>query len=291
MSLDISSYPTLAPLEYERERIGWNLPIRHWSPSSFDELLRCPHRWQQIYIQKHRKRPAEAPLLGLAVHKGLEMNFVQKIESHEDLPIAQALEYYGDVFPAIVELEQEKTGEEVEWDTSLEQARTRGNAMLAAYLNNVAPRVQPLAVELFVSVDFGLPVPVEGRADIETEPKILDWKTGERASRKPKESWLIQAAVYSQARSKPVEFQSLTATKAKNAVTLVTSLEEPGLHVDPTPAEREQQVRIMEDLSDMACFYMAKYGPDEPWPVLGRFHQWACDKCSFRGICPAWSEQ
>jgi hypothetical protein len=75
---------------------------------------------------------------------------------------------------------------------------------------------------------------------------------------------------------------------AKTAVSIVTPLEEPALLCAPTVVEREAQIKTLHQLSSMACFYMATLGPDEPWPTLGRFHDWACSYCGFRNDCPAW---
>ena len=289
--LDISSYYGSPGTQWaEPEPVVWNLPIKHWSPSSFSMLQRCPRQWQERYVHGRKQRPAEAPLIGTAIHTAVEMNFGQKIESHEDLLLPTLLEFYGDSFPLIVELEQEKAGDEVQWDTSLEQARERGKQMLAGYQNQVAERIQPTAVETVISVDLGLAVPVEGRFDVERDESVIDLKSGKQAIRKPKEDWRIQATVYGAAQMKPVEFHSVSASERTARPTIVTPLESPALLLSPSPAEREQLLETLRALSALACFYMAEFGPDEPWPTLGRFHTWACDYCGFRGDCPAWKE-
>jgi len=290
--LDISSYGPAGrggAVISSPEPVVWNLPIEHWSPSSFSMLQRCPRQWQERYIHGRKARPAEAPLVGTAVHKAVELNFGQKIDSHEDLLLPTLLDYYGDAFPAVVELEQERAGAEVEWDTSLGKAQARGKEMLAAYQNQVAGRIQPTAVETMISVDLGLPVPVEGRFDIERIETVIDLKSGKQPTRKPKEDWRIQAAVYGSARSKPVEFHSVSAS-ATGRPTVVTPLESEALLLQPDAAERKQLIETLRALSALACFYMAEYGPDETWPTLGRFHTWACDYCGFRNDCPAWRE-
>jgi hypothetical protein len=72
------------------------LPIDHWSPSSFDMFRRCPYQWQQRYVHGRKERPAEAPLMGTAVHAGIERNFGQKIRTAVDLPLAELLDWYMD---------------------------------------------------------------------------------------------------------------------------------------------------------------------------------------------------
>lgn len=286
--LDIASY---RPQQPEVE-IEWNLPIAHWSPSSFADFHRCPRHWQERRIHHRQERSGEAILLGRAIHWALERNYRQKIGSGEDLSQTELVDYFRDeAFEQVLADDLEKTGLEPAWDSDkapLDAARARGTAMLAAYANTVCPRVQPIATEQRISIDIDLPVPVIGYVDVETELTVIDLKTGKQKRSKPKEDWLIQAAVYGHARQKPVEFHSLSATMAKTAVSIVTPLEEPALLCAPTVVEREAQIKTLHQLSSMACFYMATLGPDEPWPTLGRFHDWACSYCGFRNDCPAW---
>ena len=117
-----------------------------------------------------------------------------------------------DGFARIVYEEQEKAGEEILWDTGPEATRQRGYQIVAGYHDMVAPRIQPLRVETKIEVDFGLPVPIVGRFDLERDESTVDFKTGKTMTRKPKEDWRIQAAVYGEATGKPVEFHSLSAS-------------------------------------------------------------------------------
>jgi PD-(D/E)XK nuclease superfamily protein len=284
VTLDLDTFPRFDLVE----GIAFNLPITHWSPSSFAMLQRCPEQFRCRYVLKRKERPAEATFVGTTIHHAVEMNFRQKIASHEDIILPTILEYYVDSFPILLEMEQEQRGDEILWDTDAEKARTRGKAMLAGYQNYVAPRIQPVAVETKISVDLGMAVPVEGRFDVERDESVIDLKSGKQARKRPKEDWLIQSVVYGTERAKPVEFHTISASPGTNKVTIYTPLESEALLVNPSPEERAQQIGTLRALSDMACHYMAIYGPDEPWPTLGRFHSWACDYCGFRKDCPAW---
>jgi hypothetical protein len=287
--------PTLDASQYEvaSALAEWNLGpwLDHLSPSSLSMIRRCPRQFQERYLHGRKERPAEAPVVGTAVHAGLERNFVQKIASHDDLPTHELLDWYTDEgFVETVRKEQEKSGTEIFWDTDPDAAMIRGRKMLGEYRNAVAPRIQPLSVEGSISVDLGLPVPVIGRFDLLRETSTIDWKTGKSAKRKPQESWRIQAAVYGEATGKPVEFHSVSAT-AKGTVTIVTPLEAEALLVQPTERERAQIRRTVQAVAAEAVFYMRLYGPDESWPTHGRFHDWACGYCGFRNDCPAWEEE
>lgn len=288
--IDVGEY-----VEYNRSRPGeiWNLPIDHWSPSSLDMLRRCPYQWQQRYLKGRKERPGEAPTLGSAVHRGIEFNYTQKVDSHDDLALEDVLGWYAEVgYPEAIAEAQEKAGLEIAWDTDFERARARGQGMLVEYQNRVAPRIQPLAVESEISVDFGLAVPIIGRFDAVRSHAVIDIKTGKKKQTEPKASWRIQAAVYGEAVGKPVEFHSVSAGIKPNGssgiVTVLTPLEAEGLLVQPSDAEREEMKRSLQTLSAMACLFMAMHGPDEDWPTLGRFHDWACSYCGYRAGCPAW---
>lgn len=294
MALDIAQYATndvreLIDRSLRESDPGFNLPMDHWSASSLTMVRRCPEQFRQRYILGKRERPAEAPVMGSAVHAALELNFFQKIESHSDLELVDLLSWYMDHgFPQVVYDEQERVGEEVQWDTGPEATRQRGKFIVAAYHDIVAPRIQPLKVETVFRVDMGMPIPVEGRFDLERTETCIDFKTGVQKQSKPKESWRIQAGVYTEATGKPVEFHSLSASKKTNAVSVVTPLESEDLLVSPTEFERREMRRRLEAISVEACAYMARYGPDEAWPTHGRDHVWACDWCGFRPGCPAW---
>jgi hypothetical protein len=262
--------------------------LDHWSPSSLSMLRRCPYQWQQRYIHGRKERPGEALVVGQGVHAALEQNFTQKIKSKQDLDIIDLLGWYDDEgWQKTVDEQQEKAGESVLWDDQRkgpEPAKARGRLMLNGYHVAVSPRVQPIGVEGKILVDFGLAVPVEGRYDILREASVIDIKTGKAVKRKPQESWRIQAAVYGEATGRPVEFHSVSPSN------VVTPLESPALLLQPTVREREHMRISLRAVSAEACMYMSVFGPDEPWPTHGRFHDWACSYCGFRPTCPAWEE-
>jgi len=263
--------------------------LDHLSPSSLSMLRRCPRQFQQRYLFGKKERPAEAPVIGTAVHAGLELNFGQKITSGVDMTTAELLTWYSDVgFEATLDAEQDRGGGEVAWDTDPERAKVRGRVMLGEYHNAISPRVQPVSVEGSFSIDLGAPVPIVGRFDIEESHQVIDVKTGKRKTTKPKEAWRIQGAVYNKARGKPVAFHSLSATE-NNAVTIATPLEAEELLI----ALDEHELRVMSQdvraLAALACLLFDLYGIEQSWPTWGRFHDWACSYCGFRNDCPAWS--
>src|SRR4029077_19375869 len=201
-------------------------------------------------------------------------------ESHVDLTVVDVLDHYDDeLFADVVASEQEKAGEEIEWDTSFDEAKTRGLLMLGRYLTDECPKIQPVAVEGKFSVPMGMPVPMEGRFDILCADRAIDLKTGKQRTTKPKASWLIQGAIYSFATGLPVEFHTLSCSAKDHKVGIVTPLESEALYLDLSQAEIGATQHTVRTIMDDALSYMHRYGPDTPWPTRGRFHIFACDFC------------
>jgi len=269
---------------------GWDPALPdHLSPTQLGMFQRCKFQFWRRYLHHEKERPGESLTVGSAVHGGLDRNYRQKITSHVDLPTHELLEWFTDEgWQKTLAEQQESSGLDILWNGEPEEAMKRGRSMLGAYHKLVAPRVQPVGVEGWISVDFGAPVPVEGRYDVELENGVIDVKTGKRAERKPKGGWRIQAAVYGEATGKPVEFHSVTATEKSRTPTIITPLEAPAMLCAPSENERAAQRAIVLALCGeiYACF--KRYGLDEPWPTTGVFHDWACNTCGWRPICPAW---
>src|SRR5262252_8166240 len=122
MNLDARQYVSLGVEPAGLLDIGWNLPLKHMSASSIDMARRCPEQWRNRYILKRKERPAEAPVMGTAVHAALERNFAQKIDTHVDLGLVDLLDWYlsSEGFAQVAFDEQERAGEEILWDTGPE---------------------------------------------------------------------------------------------------------------------------------------------------------------------------
>jgi hypothetical protein len=261
----------------------------HVSPSMTKKFSDCPEAGRQRYILGRAERPAEAPLIGSAVHAAVERNMRQKIDSHEDLPVVELVEWYDDEgFEGVLADAEERAQELVEWDTSLEDAKTRGRLILGAYHNQEAPKIQPIEVEGSFSIPGGLPVPLEGRFDIRCEDRTIDLKTGKSRTTTPRTDWLIQAAIYQFATGLPVEFHTASCSVRDHKVGIVTPIESEALYLNMPMAEIDALLGVVRTVMYDALHYMQVYGPEHPWPTRGRFHIFACDYCSFKPECPAW---
>ena len=94
----MSRAPFLLPpmLEQERppEQEAWlDGYLQHFSASGLRLLRVCPEAWRQRYILGRKERPGESLTLGSAVHDATAFNMEQKIDTHEDKPVQEVVEY------------------------------------------------------------------------------------------------------------------------------------------------------------------------------------------------------
>lgn len=265
----------------------WVLPIQHWSASSLNMLSVCPRQWQARYVWGRKEAPGAALILGTANHSAMGFNLIDKIKTREDLPLERVVEFFNDkAWPDAIE---ERGGaNEVKWDegNGADVQRALGVKMVEAYHVNVAPRVEPQAVEGKIRVVVpGVPVPVIGYVDViqRNGRPIIDLKTSAKKRSEIKPDWRLQGRIYQLAFGRPVDWH--VVTKAKQPTTL-TGLDEPGLL---QPVENAAQTQAMvRQLSTLANHYMTIYGVDQDWPQLGVSHDWRCNWCAYRSDCPAW---
>lgn len=163
---------------------------------SFSQLsmyLRCPAQFMFRYEEGLILPPKSSMTKGKAVHKGQEINYKQKIESKEDLPL-------DDVKDAVA-TEFETAAEETEFKPDEDKGKIKDESITLAtlYHNEVAPKVQPQYVE--EEVYFTIPdtsINLKGFIDVVQEGGIIrDTKTTAKSPSQETANKSMQLTAYS----------------------------------------------------------------------------------------------
>ena len=238
------------------------------SPSSINMFLRCQYQWYLRYVEGKKIPPKAALVVGLAFHKGEEVNFLQKIETQEDLPLGDVLDAYDTEF--------EQRAQEVEdWEEDKGKVKDEGYKLLECYHKELAPAVKPLLVEDWIEETLDSGIVLYGKRDVVTEDlAVIDLKT---ANRKPSQIGLdyqLQLELYAvQGDLKKAYIHY--AIKTKKPQTLVLEHELP----------REQ--RLLKVVGSIAQAIRSALQTGNFIPN-GLGHSWACQYCGYRekGLCP-----
>jgi putative RecB family exonuclease len=141
------------------------------SPTQVRTFMDCQVRWYFKYVEKLPDPQTSSLALGKAVHAALGENFAQKIETKEDLPVTGALALYRQAWA------EEAARTQFRQDEDASAIGTSGEALVAKYLDEAAPEIDPVAVEQPVSGTIG-GVQVRGIVDlIDTAGRIIELKT------------------------------------------------------------------------------------------------------------------
>ena len=162
------------------------------SPSQVRAFLGCSAKWWFKY-GLHLPEPKTASLaLGLAVHSALEVNFREKLETHEDLETAGMVMIFRDAW-------QEQVGEtEFRDDEDPKELGEAGKQLIIKYMEEAAPTIEPAAVELAVEGQVA-GVQVRGRIDLmDIEGRVTDVKTAARRPSCVSPDYAFQLATYRQ---------------------------------------------------------------------------------------------
>jgi hypothetical protein len=162
------------------------------SPSQVRTFLDCQARWWFKYGLMLPDQKNSSLALGLAIHRALEVNFREKIDTHEDLDTAGVVMLFRDAW-------MEQAGEtQFTPEENQQEIRLMGERLIAKYMDEVAPKVEPAAVELDVQGEIS-GVPVRGRVDIlDVEGRLIDFKTAARRPSCVSPDYAFQLATYRQ---------------------------------------------------------------------------------------------
>jgi hypothetical protein len=185
------------------------------SPTQVRTFLNCSARWWFKYGLSIPEKKTSGLALGTAVHRAIEVNFREKLDSKEDLDTLGVVALFREAWHEQAQQTEFRADEDPATIGKL------GEQLVAKYMDEAAPWIQPAAVELDVAGEIG-GVPVRGRVDlIDEEGCIVDVKT---AARKPSgiaPGYAFQLATYRQitpCASGEVRLDTLVKTKTVQLV-------------------------------------------------------------------------
>lgn len=146
--------------------------LDHLSCSQVNCWSRCHRQWKFRYIDGLKIPPSGAMAQGTGVHKAQEVNFEQKIESKVDLPESDVVDAFSDSWESQLDdgfnLGEDKPGE----------LKDQGVELTKLYHAEIAPRIEPVAVEQKFKVEFDdCNWSIIGYIDVRGKEKTHDTKT------------------------------------------------------------------------------------------------------------------
>lgn len=185
------------------------------SYSKLSLLLRCARAFDFRYIQKLRTPLQSFLYLGGSCHFALAENFRFKINAKKDMSLEKLLDCFSDAWGNGSYFEDEEPGE-VDWQgEDPGYVKDVGVEILRSYHRELAPKVEPLAVELLLERSVN-DVLLRGRVDlIRGEGVPLDFKTARRKKSQDELDRDLQPTVYTLLLGgpSPFEFHFLLKTK------------------------------------------------------------------------------
>ena len=190
----------LLGLEDVQDRQGG--PMEYVSPSRLSCWLSCPLKWKLRYQDGLRTPTTPALFVGKACHAGLECYY-----RHRQLGVTLATD---DVMQRMLRSWAQLVDEEnMDFDSTDDETAMRQQVadLVRAYLKNVPPDEQPLAVEVAAEAPLvdpttgeDLGIPLVGVIDLVLDsaagPLITDFKTAARSSEPMEISNEIQLTSY-----------------------------------------------------------------------------------------------
>lgn len=262
------------------------------SASSVNTFLRCGRQWYYAYVAGIRIPPTVRLVRGIAVHKAVETNMSQKIETKTDLPIEAVMDAYNDSWEAEV-----ADGLTIEDDAKETpgMAKDKGYQLVEVYQNEVAPDIQPLWVEKPVQFTIN-GIPFSGQVDLAQEVPNLDpdpeaeaigvaIRDTKTTARKPVgESYLLNMTGYALA------YRQLEGRKeADTVLDYLVATKEPYYHpISMGGPISDSAVRrfanVVESVSETIS--AGKFTPNG---LIGSPP--ACTWCGYKEICPAYAKK
>lgn len=169
-------------------------------------FTKCGEKWRRRYLDKDRTPTSVAAMRGRAIHSAAEFNFVQKINSREDLPEREVVAYAVNEFDEARKGQFSLSADEREEGAAKVIGRATDEVVTQteAHIRYQAPDYQPIEVEHEFSIPIAEDVDLVGKIDVVAESEtrrdhIVDFKSSGRAKSQTEIVTSPQLTVYSAA--------------------------------------------------------------------------------------------
>lgn len=154
-----------------------DLDLQIFSASSISTFMRCGKQWEFAYVYAYKRPPTLRAVIGNAAHEAVEVNYRQKMETGDDLPVDDVKEAFSDSFERQMSDEVYFDDEEAERPG---EAKDSGYKVIDRYQKEVAPPIQPLMIEEQVRFRIN-GIPFSGYIDlVDQKRRVRDLKTVKR---------------------------------------------------------------------------------------------------------------
>lgn len=188
-----------------------SLVLDHISHSQIEMWHRCPRQWEYRYVHGLKIPPSGALVEGGCYHKALEVNFRQKVNTYQDLPVDDCLDAFSTEWEARLAEE-----ELVVWERlGPGEVKDEGYGLVREYMLSISPEVQPTKVEERHVSEIG-DVKLFLVCDLEDEDKkVIDHKTSSKAYTQDDVDRSLQAGATAFALKRAILYYNHVAIKSK----------------------------------------------------------------------------
>jgi len=175
--------------------------MEYISFSQISMFLKCGEQWRRRYIEKEISPPAIAMVKGRSIHQGIEYNGRQKIESRIDLPKQEVIDFAvasfdDDTLNTELFLSEDEKGKGKA--LVLGESKDKVAKMAELYCDEIAPSIQPIAVEEKVMIEFPEQKPIMAIMDlIDEDIAVHDFKYSGKSKNQKDLDEDLQFTIYS----------------------------------------------------------------------------------------------
>src|ERR1035437_8423406 len=149
--------------------------IIYLRPTGINTFLDCSAKYLFQEIEKIETPNKSYLAFGSSIHRTLEINYYQKIETNRDLPVEETKAIFADTIDA----EFQKVDKLDFIDETPGTLKDQGIRLIEKYQREVAPRIIPIAVEQKIKAKFkGYDYGLSGTIDLyDSNDNVVDHKT------------------------------------------------------------------------------------------------------------------